>query len=207
MTTGARNHVDGLGIREMAGAMAGRFRPDGLVRVHLAKRTKSTSPSCWFTGCDHDRPINAANPLLDRICASCSAAIPAHAQEIIDLPAEDRTLELALEELYRLGTLAGEEWEQFGDVQSVAFDAAGNLLVFDQHDLAQKIYVVDPEGRLVREMGGRGEGPGEFGKAVAMAVMPDGRVVVSDLPIARATISSPQMANLSAWCAFRKPLR
>ena len=115
-------------------------------------------------------------------CASLAlaAASPAPAQQIIDLPADDRPLELALEELYRLGTLSGEEWEQFGDVQSVAFDAAGNLLVFDQHDLAQKIYVVDPEGRLVREMGGPGEGPGEFGNAVAMAVMPDGRVVVAD---------------------------
>ena len=108
------------------------------------------------------------------------AVIPAAGQEIIELPAEDRWLELDFEELYRLGTLAGEAWEQFGDVRSVAFGAAGNLLVFDQHELAQKIYVVDPEGRLVREMGGPGEGPGEFGGAVAMAVMPDGRVVVAD---------------------------
>ena len=108
------------------------------------------------------------------------AAIPAAAQEIIELPAEDRTLELEFEELYRLGTLAGEEWEQFGDVQSVAFAAAGTLLVFDQHEQAQKIYVVDPEGRLVREIGGPGEGPGEFKRVVAMAVMPDGRVVVAD---------------------------
>ena len=109
-----------------------------------------------------------------------ASAIPAPAQEIIELPGEDRMLELEFEELYRLGTLAGEEWEQFGDVQSVAFDAAGNLLVFDQHEQAQKIYVVDPEGRLVREIGGPGEGPGEFERAVAMAVMPNGRVVVAD---------------------------
>ena len=109
-----------------------------------------------------------------------AGAIPAAAQEIIELPAEDRTLELEFEELYRLGTFAGEEWEQFGDVRSVAFDAAGNLLVLDQHDQAQKIYVVNPEGRLVREMGGPGEGPGEFKRVVAMAVMPDGRVVAAD---------------------------
>ena len=109
------------------------------------------------------------------------AAIPVDAQEIIELAAEDRTLELEFQELYRLGTLGGEEWEQFGHVQSVAFDAAGTLLVFDQHEQAQKIYVVDPEGRLVREIGGPGEGPGEFGHAFAMAVMPDGRVVVSDM--------------------------
>ena len=40
--------------------------------------------------------------------------------------------------------------------------------------------MVDSEGRLVREMGGPGEGPGEFKRAVAMAVMPGGRVVVAD---------------------------
>ena len=57
------------------------------------------------------------------------AAVPMGAQEIIELPTEDRTLELEFEELYRLGTLDGEEWEQFGDVQSVAFAAAGTLLV------------------------------------------------------------------------------
>ena len=127
--------------------------------------------------------IGRRNSVVGFGCAwlALAGAIPAAAQEIIELPAEDRTLELEFEELYRLGTLAGEEWEQFGDVQSVAFDAAGNLLVFDQHDLAQKIYVVDPEGRLVREIGGPGEGPGEFGHAFAMAVMPDGRVVVSDM--------------------------
>ena len=128
--------------------------------------------------------MSSRSTLRRTICwtgsACLLAAIPAAAQEIIELPAEDRTLELEFEELYRLGTLAGEEWEQFGDVQSVAFDAAGNLLVFDQHEQAQKIYVVDPEGRLVREIGGPGEGPGEFERAVAMAVMPNGRVVVAD---------------------------
>lgn len=105
----------------------------------------------------------------------------AHAQEIINLPAEDRWLEPGFGELYRLGTLAGEDWEQFGDVRTVAFDAAGTLLVLDQHAQAEKIYVVGPEGRLVRQMGGRGEGPGEFLDAVAMAVMADGGVVVADL--------------------------
>lgn len=34
---------------------------------------------------------------------------------------------------------------------------------------------------LIRELGGPGEGPGELGTAAAMAVMPDGRVVLSDL--------------------------
>lgn len=107
---------------------------------------------------------------------------PATAQEIIELPAEDRILESEFEELYRLGTMAGGDWEQFGHVQSVAFDPAGNLLVFDRLLFeTHGIFLVGPDGRLIREVGQSGEGPGEFGAADAAAVMTDGRVVVADL--------------------------
>ncbi len=108
-------------------------------------------------------------------------ATPAAAQEIIELPAGDRMLEIEAEELYRLGTLAGEDWEQFGRIASVAFDPAGNLLVFDSHETTQAIFVVGLDGRLVRRIGGMGEGPGEFGDALAMTVLSDGRVAVADL--------------------------
>jgi len=116
---------------------------------------------------------------IGSVCLLTAAST--RAQEITELPAEDRTLELEFEELYWLGTLVGEEWEQFGDIRTVAFDAVGNLLVLDQHAQAEKVYVVGPGGRLVRQMGGRGEGPGEFLDAVAMAVMADGGVAVADL--------------------------
>ncbi len=107
------------------------------------------------------------------------SAVPAHAQEIIELTGEDRWLEADFEELYRLGTLAGEDWEQFGDLDDVAFDRAGNLHILDIQ--ANKVFVVDRYGRLIRTLGGNGEGPGEFVGAMGMAVMADGRVVVVDL--------------------------
>lgn len=50
-------------------------------------------------------------------------------------------------------------------------------LLFETHG----IFLVGPDGRLIREVGQSGEGPGEFGRAVAVAVMTDGRVVVADL--------------------------
>ena len=99
-------------------------------------------------------------------------------QEIVTLPAEDRWLEPRLEEVYRIGLPSGAEWEQFGDVESVAFDDASILYLFD--DQAQRILVVGPDGRLIRRLGGLGDGPGEFREAVEMAVMPDGRVIVAD---------------------------
>lgn len=101
-----------------------------------------------------------------------------HAQEVIDLPGEDRWLEPRFEEVYRIGSLSGQDWEQFGNIRKVAFDGAGQLYVFDRQVL--HIYVVDGSGRLRRTLGGRGEGPGEIRAASSFAVMADGSVVVGD---------------------------
>ena len=101
-----------------------------------------------------------------------------NAQEIIDLPAEDRWLEPRFEEVYRIGSLSGEGWQQFGRVRKVAFDGAGQLYVFDWQVL--HIHVVDGSGRLRRTLGGRGDGPGELRQASSFTVMPGGRVVVGD---------------------------
>ena len=107
------------------------------------------------------------------------AAGPVGAQKIVELTGEDRWLEAGFEELYRLGTLTGEEWEQFGDVSDVAFDGTGNLHVIDTQ--SDRVFVVGSDGRLIRELGGKGDGPGEFGNSIAMAVMANGRVVVVDM--------------------------
>ena len=105
----------------------------------------------------------------------------AGAQETVQILAEDSWLEADFEELYRLGTMAGEDWEQFGYVRSVAFDGAGNLVLFDHLMGAQKVFVVGVDGRLLRQLGGPGEGPGEYASAGAIAVFADGRVVIVDL--------------------------
>ena len=72
------------------------------------------------------------------------------AQQIIQLPAEDSWLEADFKELYRLGSMAGEDWEQFGEVAEVAFNGKGNLHVFERQ--AQRIHVVGTAGRLIREL-------------------------------------------------------
>ena len=104
------------------------------------------------------------------------------AQEVIELPAEDRILEPEFEEVYRVGSVDGEEWEVFGRVSAVGFDRSGNLYVMDDH--GGRIVVVSPEGEYVREFGGLGDGPGEFSAssntAVGFAVLRDGSAVVFD---------------------------
>ena len=88
------------------------------------------------------------------------AVAPAAAQEVIELPGQDRMINANFEELYRVGSFDGDEWETFGEIGGTAFDDAGNLYVFDRQ--ASRVVVVDPQGNFLRDFGDAGEGPGEF---------------------------------------------
>ena len=116
------------------------------------------------------------------ITGLAASAGPLAAQEVIELPAEDRLLDADFEEIYRLGSLDGGGWDTFGSVEGLGFDGAGNLYILDTQ--AIRISVVDPQGNLVRQFIGEGEGPGEFGsnssRALEFAVMRDGRVAIYD---------------------------
>ena len=94
------------------------------------------------------------------ITALVPTAGPLVAQEVIELPVEDRILSADFEELYRVGSVLGDEWDTFGQIADVDFDAAGNLHILDGQ--AARIAVVDREGNLVPQFGRMGEGPGEF---------------------------------------------
>jgi 6-bladed beta-propeller protein len=105
--------------------------------------------------------------------------VPMNAQEVVELPGNDRQLNANFDEVYRVGSFDGDVWETFGRVSGVAFDALGNLFIFDGQ--ASRFVVVDPEGNFVRDFGQEGEGPGELRVATDFTVLPDGRVVVADL--------------------------
>lgn len=113
------------------------------------------------------------------VAAGSLKVFAASAQQTVELPGEDRWLDASFEEMFRVGSLVGEEWEQFGDVQRVGFDGAGQLYVFD--DQVERIFVVGTDGALIREIGRKGEGPGEFRNAVDVVALEDGRVVVADM--------------------------
>lgn len=114
------------------------------------------------------------------VYAGCWASTPdLSAQDVVELPAEDSILSADFEELYRIGSLVGGEWDTFGQVAAVDFDGAGNLYVLDSQ--ANQITIVDLQGDLVRQFGREGEGPGEFsGDAWAFSVWSDRRVAVYD---------------------------
>ena len=112
------------------------------------------------------------------VSACLLAGVPAGAQEVIQLPAEDEWLAADFEEVYRVGSVAGEEWEQFVRIVSLDFDGAGNLHVLDGQ--ASRVVVVAPDGSRLREYGRAGDGPGEFRAANQIVVMADGQAMVFD---------------------------
>ena len=110
-------------------------------------------------------------------------AIDLQAQEVVDLPAEDRPISGDFELVFRVGSAGAEsEWEQFTAIEHMGFDRAGNLRMFDapRSDRA-RVVIVDAAGRYVDAFGRHGEGPGEFGLPRQMVVWPDGGILVEDI--------------------------
>ena len=108
-----------------------------------------------------------------------SASSPATAQQIVQLPLEDRLLDVEFPEVYRIGD-GVRDWELLTRVTSIGFDAQGNLHIGDWSSGDLSVLVVDPRGELVVRFGQPGEGPGDFRDATHAFALPDGRTVVSD---------------------------
>jgi len=73
--------------------------------------------------------------------------------------------------------------------EPTGFDAAGNLYVLDAQ--AGQVVVIDPLGELVRTVGRKGEGPGEFDGAGRLFVWRDGRFAVVDMGQAAYQVFGP----------------
>ena len=92
------------------------------------------------------------------------------------LDGPDVIVNAVTEEVFTVGSAMATDWQAFGSVRSVHFDAQANLHIFDSN--ADHILVVGPDGSLIRTVGGQGEGPGEFGNVTAVIVARDGSYTV-----------------------------
>ena len=95
-----------------------------------------------------------------------------------DASATDRPLTAEFVEVFRVGAGELPDWAQFGTPPSVAFDGGGNLFVLNPD--MPVVAVLDRDGELVRTLGRRGEGPGEFSGPADIYVWRDGTAAVAD---------------------------
>lgn len=86
-------------------------------------------------------------------------------------------------ERVRIGRREDEGPELFGMVRSVLVDDLGRMWVVDAQ--ANELRVFDADGRLVRTVGGPGEGPSEFVRVGPAFHGPDGTIWVEDLSLVR----------------------
>ncbi|HEX2202495.1 MAG TPA: 6-bladed beta-propeller, partial [Longimicrobium sp.] len=119
--------------------------------------------------------LRRALPLL----AALALSGPAAAQQVVRLPERDRPLAGQPTPIFSVGAEEGESWEMLSNAEQVAFDRADNLYVLDRGN--GRVLVFDPRGRFVRQIGKKGQGPGEFEVPVALSVLPDGALAVLDL--------------------------
>lgn len=96
-----------------------------------------------------------------------------------DEGAADRLLADEAQTVYSLGRTNGTDTETFQHVSGLAFDADDNLYVLDGG--RGRVLVFGPDGAFVRQIGKKGQGPGELAAPLQVAVTREGLVVVSDL--------------------------
>lgn len=96
-----------------------------------------------------------------------------------------------------IGELDGPEEYLFGSIRSIAVADDGTIHVLDFQ--AQHVRVFDSLGVYLETLGRRGEGPGEFSEAEAIAVLPDGRLAVRDPENQRVTVFGPGPGQVAEW--------
>ena len=105
--------------------------------------------------------------------------------------------EASLEPEVTIGELDGPEEYLFGRIRSIAVNNDGTVYVLDQQ--AQHVRVFDSSGVYLETLGRRGQGPGEFSRAEAIALLPDGRLVVRDPDNQRVAVFGPGPGETAEW--------
>lgn len=117
-----------------------------------------------------------------------------------------------LEELFRLGTLAGEGPELFGQVSAVSLGGEGDIYVLDGQ--ASEVRVFGPDGTYRRTLGRLGQGPGELNRPAGMALDSQDRLWIMNWGNARYTAFDAstgeldrETRRLASFAAFPWPGR
>ena len=137
-------------------------------------------PIMLLAACSETSPENASSATVDTL-ANGAIHVRNGAAGTWDSASSWR-----FEEIARIGALEGEGPDVFGDVRDVEVDALGRIYVLDTQ--RKHMAVFEPDGRLVRTIGGPGAGPGEIEDANGIEFDPQGRLWLQDPGNARFSV-------------------
>lgn len=92
----------------------------------------------------------------------------------------------------------------FSQVIAIDADSKGRILVFERS--TQDLRMFGPDGKLVRVIGRKGSGPGEFSNAQGFLIARDGRIWVRDFGNKRFSVFTPdgdvERTVLTQFCSY-----
>lgn len=126
------------------------------------------------------------------VLSASLAASPAAAQDTVVVHVEPRPIwgeNLTAVEQLRLGSIAGPDETVFGHLLLAAAHPNGELLTVDAQGPRLRAY--DSEGRFIRDIGRRGQGPGEYSRIAGLRTTPGGDIAIWDPGNRRITVYEP----------------
>jgi hypothetical protein len=94
-------------------------------------------------------------------------------------------------------TPAPDDTSLFSEVGEIEVDAANRVWLFDYQ--ANRLFIFDSTGALVRRIGRQGQGPGEFASGSGMVAMPDTGIAIWDARNARVSFFTSSGDFRSSW--------
>jgi len=82
------------------------------------------------------------------------------------------------EDLIVKGTEDAEE-QMFQNIITLGVNEQGDIYILDEQ--AGNIKIFDQNGRFLKTIGKKGQGPGEFGMPISLAIMPSQNIIVNDM--------------------------
>lgn len=129
--------------------------------------------------------------LLLIVAAATTGSVQGQSVPTIRLGKPPRTQEpLQLVQRTRIGSLSRDE-DAFGRVAYVALRRNGDIMVAD--DQTHRVSAFGADGKLKRQIGRQGQGPGEFELPWLIASLASDSVAVWDAALARVSVFSPAL--------------
>ena len=132
----------------------------------------------WGFGCSRNAEAPASVEFRDGVEIVHNAATPLHPNRSV-----------AFEEDLSIGPGDDSDAIRLYMPRSYAVDGKGFIYISDDKDPGIKVF--DPEGRPVRTIGSKGDGPGEFQLITSLAFLLDGRLLALDSELNRISLFDP----------------